>query len=307
MTTPATRMTSLTGSRARTNERGSSESPSSPSSRTKPPIGSQLSVQRVSPFERRTLARGGKPMPNSRTRTPASRAVTKWPSSWMTTSEAEHPEEDDDRDERLEDGRGHRARRRRPGRERGADLRVERDELIDGRAPGRRRRRTGHGRLEEPGDAGEVERAVEEPGDGDLVGGDERGRGPRARSGPPRGRSGGPGTAPRPGRGSRAGRSPTRSGGGGRRRVAVGVGQGVLDGKTHVGGAQLGLERAVHELDGRVDDALGMDDHVDRVVLDIVQPVCLDDLQALVGEGGRIDRDLGAHRARSGGAAPAPG
>ena len=42
--TPATRMTSFLASDARTNERGSSESPSSPSSRTKPPIGSQFSV-----------------------------------------------------------------------------------------------------------------------------------------------------------------------------------------------------------------------------------------------------------------------
>ncbi len=43
--TPATRMISLTGSRARANERGSSfSSPSSPSSLTKPPIGSQFSV-----------------------------------------------------------------------------------------------------------------------------------------------------------------------------------------------------------------------------------------------------------------------
>ena len=34
----------------------------------------------------RTLARGGKPMPNSSTRTFAQRAVTKWPSSWISTS-----------------------------------------------------------------------------------------------------------------------------------------------------------------------------------------------------------------------------
>ena len=83
---------------------------------------------------------------------------------------------------------------------------------------------------------------------------------------------------------------------GGRRRAAVGVGQGVLDGKSHVRGAQLGLEGAVDEPDGGVDDALRVDDHLDRVVLDIVQPVCLDDLQALVGERRRVDRDLGAHR-----------
>ena len=88
----------------------------------------------------------------------------------------------------------------------------------------------------------------------------------------------------------------TRSGGGGRRRAAVGIGQGVLDRKSHVGGAQLGLQGAVDEPDGRVDDALRVDDHLDRVVADIVQPVRLDDLQALVGERRRVDRDLGAHR-----------
>ena len=87
-----------------------------------------------------------------------------------------------------------------------------------------------------------------------------------------------------------------RSGGGGRRRPAVGIGQRVLDGKSHVGGAQLGLQRTVHEADGRVDDALRVDDHLDGVIADIVQPVCLDDLQALVGERRRVDGDLGAHR-----------
>ena len=81
-----------------------------------------------------------------------------------------------------------------------------------------------------------------------------------------------------------------------RRRAPRRVGHGVLDREPHVRGAQLGLERAVDEVDGRVDDALRMDDDVDRVVGDIVQPVRLDDLQALVGEGGRVDRDLGPHR-----------
>ena len=93
---------------------------------------------------------------------------------------------------------------------------------------------------------------------------------------------------------SRAGRDEV--GRGRRRRPAVGVGQGVLDRESHVGGAQLGLEGAVDEPDGGVDDALRVDDHLDRVVVDIVQPVRLDDLQALVGEGRRVDRDLGAHR-----------
>ena len=82
----------------------------------------------------------------------------------------------------------------------------------------------------------------------------------------------------------------------GRRWPPVGIGQRVLDRKSHVRGAQLGLEGAVHEPDGGVDDALRVDDHLDRVVVDIVQPVGLDDLQALVGERRRVDRDLGAHR-----------
>ena len=45
-----------------------------------------------------------------------------------------------------------------------------------------------------------------------------------------------------------------------------------------------------------MDDALRVDDDLDGVVVDIVQPVCLDDLQPLVGERRRVDRDLGAHR-----------
>ena len=85
---------------------------------------------------------------------------------------------------------------------------------------------------------------------------------------------------------------------GGRRRAAIGIGQGVLDRESHVGGAQLGLEGAVDELDGGVHDRLRMDDDVDRLVADIVQPARLDDLQALVGEGRGVDRDLGAHPPR---------
>ena len=53
---------------------------------------------------------------------------------------------------------------------------------------------------------------------------------------------------------------------GGRRGAAIGVGQRVLDRESHVGRAQLGLEGAVHELDGGVDDRLRMDHDVDRLV-----------------------------------------
>ena len=88
-----------------------------------------------------------------------------------------------------------------------------------------------------------------------------------------------------------AARSGAAAGDGWRRRVR----QGVLDRESHVGGTQLGLEGAVAEADGGVDDALRVDDDLDGVVADIVQPVCLDDLQALVRERRGIDGDLGAH------------
>ncbi len=74
--------------------------------------------------------------------------------------------------------------------------------------------------------------------------------------------------------------------------------EGVLDGKSHVRGAQLGLQGAVDEANGGMDNALRMNDNLDGVVVDIVQPVGLDDLQALVGEGRRVDRDLRSHRPR---------
>ncbi len=129
---------------------------------------------------------------------------------------------------------------------------------------------------------------------GDVVGGDQRGRGPRS------GDAGLAGDAQ--GREARLVRGAEvqaaradQVGWGGGRWLAVWVGHGVLDGKPHIGGAQLGLERAIHEAHGRVDHALGMDDDLDGVVVDIVQPVRLDDLQALVGEGRGIDGDLGSH------------
>ena len=81
-----------------------------------------------------------------------------------------------------------------------------------------------------------------------------------------------------------------------RRGQAAGIGQRVLDRQSHVRGAQLGLQGAVPEPDGRVNDALRVDDDLDGVVADIVQPVRLDDLQALVGERRGVDRDLRPHR-----------
>ena len=105
-----------------------------------------------------------------------------------------------------------------------------------------------------------------------------------------------PGSAPRRGprrsiRGAPAGRAAAPG-----PAMRRGPRQGVLDGDAHVRESELSLEGAVDELDERVDEALGVDEDVDPLVGDIVQPARLDDLQALVHERRGIDGDLGAHR-----------
>ena len=135
---------------------------------------------------------------------------------------------------------------------------------------------------------------MQEAIDGHLVGGDQHGRGPAARQArlacDPQSRESSlvrrAEVQPRDGHEVWWRR---------RGRETLGVRQGVLDRETHVRGTQLCLQRTVDEHDGRVDHALRMDDDIDRVVVDIVQPVCLDDLQALVGQRRRVDGDLGSH------------
>ena len=65
---------------------------------------------------------------------------------------------------------------------------------------------------------------------------------------------------------------------------ATRVGQRILDGELHVWQAQLGFDAAVVELDTAVDDALGVDHHVDLVWRDVEEPLGLDDLESLVHE-----------------------
>ena len=102
--------------------------------------------------------------------------------------------------------------------------------------------------LEQRRDLVEPQAAVQEPANGDVVGGDQRG----GRALPDAARF-----ARDPQR-----REPIRIGsaevestdrdevdGSGRGRTAIGEGQGVLDGGAHVRGAQLGFQRAVHEAD----------------------------------------------------------
>ncbi len=183
----------------------------------------------------------------------------------------------------------------RTGRECGADFRVEGDERL------KIRRLVGglaepcHGRLQQPWNLGELETSGEEPLHRDFVGGDQCGRGPL----PDQARLAGD---PERRETDLVGRTEIETAGryeidrDGRRWAAFGVCEGVLDRKSHVRGAQLGLQGAVHEADGGMDDALRVDHHLDGVVVDIVQPVRLDHLQALVRERRRVDRDLGSHR-----------
>ena len=153
----------------------------------------------------------------------------------------------------------------------------------------------GHGGLQQRRDARERQRSVEEAGDRHLVGGDERRGRPRTLAP----RLTGDAQRREPVLVRRAEVEPRdrhEVGGRGGRRVAARIRQGVLDRESHVRGTQLGLEGAVAEADGGVDDALRVDDDLDRVVADIVQPVRLDDLQALVRERRGVDGDLRAHR-----------
>ncbi len=63
-----------------------------------------------------------------------------------------------------------------------------------------------------------------------------------------------------------------------------------------VGQAELGHDRAVDELDHRVDELLRVDDDVDAVEGDVEEQVRLDDLEALVDQRRGVGGDDPAHR-----------
>ena len=81
-------------------------------------------------------------------------------------------------------------------------------------------------------------------------------------------------------------------------RQAFRVRERMLDREAHVGKAELGLVRAIDELDERMDHALRMDHGIDLSVGQAVQPFRLDDLERLVHERGRVDGDLRSHAPR---------
>ena len=88
----------------------------------------------------------------------------------------------------------------------------------------------------------------------------------------------------------------TRSSGADRDVDPLGVVQRVGDRHPHVRIAEVGQRGAVAQLDQAVDDRLGVDDDVDLLVGRPEQVVGLDQLEALVHQRGRVDRDLAAHR-----------
>ena len=61
--------------------------------------------------------------------------------------------------------------------------------------------------------------------------------------------------------------------------------QGVQDREFHIRQSELGDDRAVLELDERVNDGLRVDDDPDLVVGNIEQPVRLDHFETLVHQG----------------------
>ena len=83
-----------------------------------------------------------------------------------------------------------------------------------------------------------------------------------------------------------------------RRRGALRVRQGVRDRDAHVRVPEVGERGAVAEAHDRVDDRGRVDDDLDLLVREPEQEVRLDQLEPLVRERGRIDRDLRPHAPR---------
>ena len=86
-----------------------------------------------------------------------------------------------------------------------------------------------------------------------------------------------------------------RSSGGNERRPSIRVGKRILDRQSHVGNAQLRDDRAVSQLDHRMNDRLRMNDHIDVIGAHAEQPVSLDHFEAFVHECCRVDCDLAPH------------
>ena len=75
----------------------------------------------------------------------------------------------------------------------------------------------------------------------------------------------------------------------------LGEREGILYRQPHVGHAELGLDAAVLELHGAVDNRLRMDQHLNLLGIDTEEPLGLYDLEALVHHRSGVDGDLGTH------------
>ena len=152
----------------------------------------------------------------------------------------------------------------------------------------------GEDALDHGGDPGEGDAAVEEGGDGYLVGGIEDGR--RGAAGLPRlERQAQADEGVRVGllEGQRTDRREVET-----RHVdrhPFGEVQRVGDRHPHVGVTQVREGRAVDQVDHRVDQRLRVDDDVDPFVGDAEEVVRLDHLEALVHQRRAVDRDPAAH------------
>ena len=215
----------------------------------------------------------------------------KWPASWITTrkreaGDREHPAHSDTPPFAEPATAPSSSAARDPG------LAVAVEEVLE--VGGGRRRDDLEHPLDERRDAGERQVAVEERGDGDLVGRVEHaGRHAAGRARLPR----------QPQAGERVGVGLLERQRADRREVEVldrqidpiGAVERVGDRHPHVGVAEMGEGRAVDEVDQRVDQRLRVDDDVDAVVGDAEQVMGLDQLEALVHQRRRVDRDLAAH------------
>ena len=73
------------------------------------------------------------------------------------------------------------------------------------------------------------------------------------------------------------------------------IGHGIGDRDAHVRHAELGNDCAVPEFNGRMNDGLGMHNHLDLFMRHIKQPVGFNDFKRFIEHAGRVNGDLGAH------------
>ena len=82
----------------------------------------------------------------------------------------------------------------------------------------------------------------------------------------------------------------------GRSMHALGPGQAIGDGRAHIGAGHLREDRPVTQMHEAMHDRLRMDQNVELVRREPEEVMRFQQLEPLVHQRGRIDRDLGAHR-----------